>query len=153
LLEYTQDGEFVLQHGSNGWKDEETQFSEPVGIAVAPNGDIYIADYWNRVIRVFSSDFEQKSEISVPSWGSEAVTDRGYLALLPDGRLLATDPANGRILAFGPDGAEIGPYEMPKEGSNPTARPVGITTDGTSVWVAEAAGGVVRKIPLAEILP
>ncbi|MEX0749608.1 MAG: hypothetical protein WD359_02275, partial [Dehalococcoidia bacterium] len=153
LLEYTPDGEFVRQHGSNGWKDGETEFSEPVGVVVAPNGDIYVADYWNRIVRVFDGELQQKSEIAVPSWGSEAVTDRAYLALLPDGRLLATDPASGKVLAFGTDGTQIAAYDPPKEGASPTVRPVGIATDGTSVWVADAAGGVVRKIPLAEVIP
>lgn len=154
LMEYTPDGEFVRQYGSNGWKSgDETQFSEPVGVVVAANGDIYVADYWNRMIRVFDAQLQQKSQIDVPSWGSEAVTDRPYLALLADGRLLATDPANGKVLAFGADGAQLASYDPPKEGASPTVRPVGIATDGTSVWIADAAGGVVRKVSVAEVVP
>jgi hypothetical protein len=101
---------------------------------------------------VFDSGFTPKSEISVPSWGSEAVTDRAYLALLPDGRLLATDPANGKILAFAADGAPIGSYDLPKEGATATARPLGIASVGSRVWVSDAEGGVVRKIPLGEVV-
>jgi len=154
LLEYTPGGDVVRQFGSNGWKTgSETQFNEPVGLAVAPNGDIYVADFWNKLIRIFDSGLNQKSQIEVPGWGSQAVTDRPYLALLPDGRLLATDPTSGKILAFGTDGSSIGAYDVPREGDTPSARPIGIATDGSSVWVADGAGDVVRKIPLSDVLP
>jgi streptogramin lyase len=152
-VEYTPDGEFVRQYGHNGWKTGDTQFSEPVGVVVAPSGDIYVADFWNKVIRIFDGQFQQKAQIDVPTWGSEAVTDRPYLALLPDGRLLATDPANGKVLSFGADGQPIAAYDLPKEGDNPTARPVGIAADSTSVYIVDGAGGVVRKVPLAEVIP
>jgi hypothetical protein len=105
------------------------------------------------MIRIFDSGLQEKNQIDVPSWGSEAVTDRAYLALLPDGRLLATDPANGKVLAFAADGTQIATYDPPKEGTSPTVRPVGIETDGTSVWIVDAAGGVVRKIPVTEVIP
>ena len=76
----------------------------------------------------------------------------GYLALLPDGRLLATDPTHGKVLAFGADGAPLGEYDMPKEGAQTQARPIGIATDGTSVVVTDSIGNVARKIPLSEII-
>jgi len=37
--------------------------------------------------------------------------------------------------------------------ASPTVRPVGIATDGTSVWIVDAASGVVRKIPVGEVIP
>ena len=103
------------------------------------------------------------SEIKVATWGSNAVTDRAYLALLPDGRLLATDPnpcttapdcptpQSGKILVFDAAGNLLTAYEPPKEGQNVIERPIGIASDGTSVLVADSAGSVVRKIPLSEI--
>jgi predicted membrane-bound mannosyltransferase/sugar lactone lactonase YvrE len=164
IIEYTPDGDFVRQTGG---KDEDPnatlKLREPTGLAVAPNGDIYIADFWHQRIVVLDKDFNQKSEIPVPSWGSFNVTDRPYLALLPDGRLLATDPnpcgsvgctssSDGNVLVFDPTGKQIASYKLPREGQSPLERPVGIATDGTSVLVADAAGNVVRKIPLSEVV-
>jgi hypothetical protein len=95
---------------------------------------------------------------------SNAVTDRPYMALLADGRLLVTDPnpcttapqcptaTNGKVLVFDTAGKLIASYEPPKEGKSVVERPIGIATDGTSVLVADSAGSVVRKIPLSEIV-
>lgn len=149
IIEYTQEGEFVRQFGSKG--SGALQFNEPVGIAVNDAGDMYIADYWNKRIVVLDKDLGAKRTIDVPSWGSQATSDRAYLALLDDGRLLATDPASGQIITFGADGARLGAYDVPKEGRITFARPIGIATDGISVVVAESGGSVVRKMPLAEV--
>ncbi len=153
VIEYTQDGEFVRQFGSKGSGGGPLELSEPVGIVTNAAGDIYIADYWNKRIVILGDDLNLKSTIAVDSWGSEAVTDRAYMALLADGRLLVTDPANGQILAFAADGSRIAAYDVPPDANRNFSRPIGITTDGTSVFVVDSAGHVVRKIPLAEIIP
>ncbi len=126
---------------------------EPVGIAIAPNGDIFIADYWNlRIVRVTAS-FEPVSAIDVPSWGSNYITDRPYLLALDDGRLLATDPAHGTVLVFSADGTLKRTYEVPSYRGTPP-RPIGLAraADG-AILVSDSAGNVVRKIPLSEIAP
>jgi predicted membrane-bound mannosyltransferase/sugar lactone lactonase YvrE len=156
VIEYTPDGKFVAQWGNrydpkSGVAPGPLDLQEPVGLAVAPNSDVYLADFWNKRILHFTKDFAPVGQpISVPSWGSNAVTDRPYLALLLDGRLLTTDPQNGKVLIFKADGTPAGEYKVPGEaGGSP--KPVGITSDGTSVFVSDAAGNVVRKIPLAEV--
>jgi hypothetical protein len=157
IIEYTADGKFVKMWGTKfdatkGGTPGPLELQEPVGLAVAPNGDVYVADYWNKRILHFTKDFTPVgTPISVPSWGSNAVTNRAYIALLPDGRLLATDPEHGKILVFAADGTAAGSYALPAT-ANTTARPVGITTDGTNVYVSDGAGSVVRKIPLTDIV-
>ena len=98
-------------------------------------GDIYISDFWNKRVVVLDKDLSLKTTIAVDAWGSQAVSERAYMALLGDGRLLVTDPTGGNVLAFGQDGEEIASYELPKEGELGFARPIGIVTDGTSVYV------------------
>jgi DNA-binding beta-propeller fold protein YncE len=151
VVEYTKDGDFVRQFGSKGTSGDPLQFSEPASLAVASNGDIYVADFWNKRIVHFDKDLQSKGTIAVDSWGSTAVTDRPYLAVLSDGRVLATDPTNGKVLVFGADGKPLAPYDLPKETGQASSRPIGIATDGTSVLVADSLGSVVRKIPLSEI--
>jgi predicted membrane-bound mannosyltransferase/sugar lactone lactonase YvrE len=167
IIEYTADGEFVRQFGSRG--DDATtdetpdKLNEPVGLAISSSGDIYVADYWNKRVLVFDREFNNKQLIQVPGWGSQAVTDRGYIALLPDGRLLATvqryegegttNPISGQVLVFDTAGQQVAAYDMPVEGDKPYSRPVGIATDGTSVLVSDSNGAVVRKIPLSEVAP
>ena len=152
VIEYDGDGKFVRQFGSKGTSGGPLEFNEPSSLAVGADGDIFIADFWNKRIVHLDKDLKSKGEMKVDSWGSQAVTDRGYLALLPDGRLLATDPTRGKLLAFGADGALIATYDVPKEGSQTLARPIGVATDGTSVVVVDSVGNVARKIPLSEIV-
>lgn len=154
IIEYDQDGKPVRTIGAKGTSGDPLQFNEPVGIAVAPNGDIYIADFWNKRIVHLNKDLQpQGTPIAVDTWGSTAVTDRPYLALLPDGRLLATDPSSGKVLTFSAQGQKTGEYTLPTEAAQPAARPIGITLspDGQSLLVSDGAGSVVRKIPLAEV--
>ena len=155
VIEYTQDGKFVKMWGtkfSGSGTPGPLEFNEPVGLAIAPNGDVYVADYWNKRIVHFTKDFAPVGEpIAVPSWGSNAVTNRPYIALLADGRLLATDPEHGKVLVFNADGSKGPEYTVPGATQAASARPVGIAADATSLYVSDGAGSVVRKIPLADI--
>ena len=151
VIEYTGDGEFVRQFGQKGASGAPTDFSEPVGIELADNGDIYVGDFWNKRVVIFDKDLAFRTQITVDEWGSTAVTDRPYMALLPDGRLLVTDPTNGKIITFGADGGRLGTYDVPKNGATPAVRPIGLAADGTSVLVSDSSGNVVRKIPLGEV--
>ncbi|HZP56422.1 MAG TPA: flippase activity-associated protein Agl23 [Dehalococcoidia bacterium] len=155
MIAYTQDGDPVGQWGQkapdNAPNPGPLDLAEPVGLAVAPNGDVYLADYWNKRIVHYDKDFNARGQIAVPSWGSHNVTDRPYLALLPDGRLLATDPANAKVLVFAADGSPLPSYDVPQVNGQP-ARPVGVWVDGDSVLVSDGASNVVRKIPVAEVV-
>ena len=173
VIEYTPDGEFVRQAGEIGAPGDGVTFTEPVGIDVADNGDVYVADYFNKRVVVLSSALEPKTTLPVPDWGSRGVNDRAYLAVLPDGRVLVTVPSpcpdapvappegtevtcpgvTGTVLVLAEDGTQAAAYELPKEGAESVARPLGIATDGESVLVSDATGSVVRKIPLTEIAP
>ena len=48
---FDQDGACVHQFGSNG--SANGQFSNPRGIAISPNGNIYVADYSNKRVQIF----------------------------------------------------------------------------------------------------
>lgn len=151
IVEYTSDGEFVRQYGKKGSSGAPDELSEPVGVLVAENGDVYIGDFWNKRVIVLDNQLALKREIPVDEWGSQQVTERAYMALLDDGRLLVTDPSNGKILTFGADGTRRGEYEVTKEGDATGVRPIGVSSDGTNVLVADALGNVIRRIPLSEV--
>ena len=48
---FDQDGACVHQFGSNG--SANGQFTGPCGIAISPNGNIYVADYSNYRVQIF----------------------------------------------------------------------------------------------------
>jgi DNA-binding beta-propeller fold protein YncE len=154
VVEYTAEGDFVRQFGTAGTGGGPLEYTEPVGVAVADNGDIYVGDFGNKRIVVLDSNLNQKMIIAVAGWGNtQNVTDRAYLAVLDDGRILLTDPTNGKLFVLGADGAQIASFDVPKEGNHTFSKPIGIASDGTSVYVSDSEGSVVRKIPLSAIAP
>jgi DNA-binding beta-propeller fold protein YncE len=153
MVEYTPDGDFVREFGANGTGGGALEFNEPVGLVQNPAGDMYVVDFWNRRIVVLDPSLNLKTTIPVDAWGSTLVTDRAYIAVLADGRIVATDPTNGKVLVFGADGAPLGAYDLPKETGHEVVRPVGIAADLTHLIISDSAGHVVRKIPIAEVAP
>jgi uncharacterized protein (TIGR03663 family) len=147
VIEFTSDGEVVRVIG-----DGDLTFDEPVGVTPLLDGGMYVADFWNRRVVRLDEEGNLTASIEVPTWGSQAVTDRPYLAVLEDGRLLATDPEHGTIVVFDEDGNELASYEVPAIEGQAQARPVGIAAFGGDVLVVDAAGSVVRKIPLTDIV-
>ena len=80
-------------------------FNRPTGVAIAPNGELYVSDgYGNTRVHRFSADGEL-----IQSWG-EPGTGPGQFHLphdiwvAADGRVLVADRENDRIQIFTPDG-------------------------------------------------
>lgn len=99
---YRPDGTFVTDIGFGG--GGLGQLSEPVGLAVNPiSGDIYVADTWNRRIQIFAETGAPIREFPVDMWyDNQQSPDRPYIAVSPDGTLIAVADMNA-------DGRNDGP--------------------------------------------
>ena len=96
---------YVTSWGQNGSGDG--QFIIPFGLAVAPNGDVYVADYGNNRIQVFDANgvFELK-------WGTPGTLDGQMstpngVAVDLGGNVYVTDTGNNRIQKFSATGTFV----------------------------------------------
>jgi predicted membrane-bound mannosyltransferase/DNA-binding beta-propeller fold protein YncE len=116
-------------------------FYEPWGIAVAPNGSVFVADTWNHRIQKFSPTGE-----FITMWGSfgQAETPTAFwgprgLAFDSKGHLFVTDTGNKRVVIFDTDGNFIGQFGSVGMQPGEFDEPVGIAISKDDVvYVADA---------------
>ena len=106
-------------------------FNEPWGIAVGPDGSVYVTDTWNHRIQKFTAEGR-----FLKAWGTfgqgeeptEFYGPRG-LAVDSEGRVYVTDTGNKRIVVFDKDGNFI--TEFGSAGFDPGQfdEPTGVTVD------------------------
>jgi predicted membrane-bound mannosyltransferase/sugar lactone lactonase YvrE len=106
-------------------------FNEPWGIAVGPDGSVYVTDTWNHRVQKFTRDGR-----FVKAWGSfgQGETPESFygprgLAVDAEGRVYVTDTGNKRIVVFDANGNFI--TQFGGAGFDPGLfdEPVGIAID------------------------
>ena len=110
IQKFGPDGKYVDQWGSLGSLDgqfnftgpDEQIYGVPAGIAVARSGNVYVADYGNHRIQVFTSDGE-----FVTKWGDEGgqqgqFQEPGDVAVDSSGNVYVSDQGGSRIQVFAP---------------------------------------------------
>ena len=85
ILQFSPTGELIKQVGGGGVV--LGRFEEPVDIAVDPNnGDVFVADAWNRRIQKLDSALQPLEEWPVPGWESREIYDKPYLTVAAEWR-------------------------------------------------------------------
>ncbi len=141
LINYTKNGDFIRSVGQGG--TGSGQLNEGVGLAFDATGGLLVADTWNARIERFGADFQ--SATSFPAgWTSKDAIHKPYLAVLSDGRIVASEPAKGYLMLFDRTGTPLGTW---KPADN--ARPIGVaaTADGGFVFT-DAARNEAQVVPV-----
>jgi len=155
-------GQPLVSGASNGFRTNAL-FSDPAGIAVGPDGSIYIADSQNHAIRKIDANGIASTlagQLGVRGFqngtGTQAQFDTPCgIARDRDGNLFVSDTGNHTIRKIAPDGAVTTVAGIPGDsgfanGSASTAlfsSPLGIkvTTNGTA-FVCDCGNHLVRAI-------
>jgi thiol-disulfide isomerase/thioredoxin len=128
-------GQGLFVSGADDGDAGRARLQHPLGVAVAPDGALLVADTYNGLLRVWRGEHLW----TVPVDG---FTEPGGLTVLPGGRVLVADTGNHRVVAVDPlrgvaarvDVGRAGSADVPAGGGAPAA---------TAVTLVGEAGGVL----------
>ena len=149
IMEFTASGEAMRQVGGGGIV--LGHFEEPVDIAVHPTtGNVLVSDAWNRRIQVLSSDLVPLFEWPMPTWESQDIWDKPYVAAGADGTVYATDPQFAQVFVVSSGGTVQSSFGKYGAELNRLARPTGIAVDPLTgeLLVADADNSRILVFPM-----
>jgi sugar lactone lactonase YvrE len=143
IFKYSPDGKILLTLGKPGVRGTAPGlFNEPSDLAIAPNGDIYVADGHintasNRRIVHLSKDGAFIEAWGTPGTGPLQFDNPHSIALDSKGRIFVGDRTNNRIQILSPRGAFIAEWRQ-------FGRPSGVRIHNDVLYVADSES---RNLP------
>ena len=120
-------------------------FYGPRGIAVAPDGRIWVADTGNQRVVSYDRDLTNPKFYGAKDGnGPSPIVSPIGIAAGPSGRIYVADTANRRIQVLEPDGAFESHFDFPSWASN--SEPYLDVDEGENIYATDPAGQAVVKL-------
>jgi DNA-binding beta-propeller fold protein YncE len=137
VMKLSPDGKVLMTLGTPGEAGaDEKHFNAPSDVAIAPNGDIFVADGHGDKTNARIVKFDKDGKF-IKAWGKEGTAPGEFnvphgLAFDSAGRLFVADRANSRIQIFDQDGKFLQEWKQ-------FGRPSGIAIDkNDQIYVADS---------------
>lgn len=144
IQHFSASGELLHSWGGYGnvgdGSAHEGRFNEPWGVAVGPDGSVYVSDTWNYRIQKFTADGQFITMWGASGQGESATAFYGPRGLAVDaqGKVYVADTGNKRIVVFNSDGGYITQFGAPGMELGQLDEPVDIALDSLgNVYVTD----------------
>ena len=147
ILHFDSSGALINAWGKSSGNDAShpnpaaapSTFNEPWGVAVGPDGSVYVTDTWNNRIQKFTANGQF---IKMWTTGQAGQADVFYgprgLAVDAKGRVYVADTGNKRIVVFDADGNFLTQFGSDGMEAGQFDEPVGVTVDASgNVYVTD----------------
>lgn len=148
IQKFDAEGQFLLTWGSPGGGPGELnpEFTGPCGIAIGPDGSVYVADTWNHRIQKFDPNGR-----FLKAWRGATSDFFGPRALAVDqqGNVYVVDTGNKRIQKFDSEGTFIRQWGRAGALRSEFDEPVGIAVGGDGmIYVADTGNKRIQVFDL-----
>jgi len=143
ILHFDVGGRLIEQWGTPSGNDPShpnpaappATFNEPWGVAVGPDGSVYVTDTWNYRVQKFSGHGQFINMWSSFGPGNQSETFYGPRGITvdPSGHVYVVDTGNKRVVEFDANGAYLGQFGSGGLDPGQFDEPVGIAIDAKGV--------------------
>jgi tripartite motif-containing protein 71 len=124
VVKFNARGKYLATIGSAGSGDG--QFNDPEGIAVDPNGNIYVADSGNNRVEVFDRNGVYQSQFGTHGSGNGQFQYPSGIAFGAGGKVYVTDVGNNRVQVFDSNGTYLSQFGSYGQGKGQFFAPIGV---------------------------
>jgi len=152
VQKFSDEGKFRLTWGSEapwGKPAPPQQLLYPSGLAVGPDGNIFVADSGHDRVKVFTPEGRFVKQWGVKGTRAGELNAAAGLAFDAEGRLHEADAANHRVQLFTPGGRFLGAWFLPNAGKLNVWSPANMRAAGSEfLYVSDVAENKIFKLSI-----